>query len=145
GARSAEAQPKTLNRRNKRRVNPFASGRFCPSWSAEMPDEDELAMATRHVREGAERVRRQLERLERLRRDGLSTVEAQYLLANLREAFEWHRWHLEKVISERGTGAIAIVDRLPHLRSPKEPAGRIHSEQGGLGAESNAPSFAPPD
>lgn len=77
-----------------------------------MSNEDEMTMAVRHVREGAERVRQQLKRIERLRQARLGTAQAEELLANLQEAFEWHRWHLDQVIQERATGP-AVIDSVP--------------------------------
>jgi uncharacterized coiled-coil protein SlyX len=56
--------------------------------------EPRLAEAQRHVAEGEERVRHQKQRIEELRQDGHSTVEAERLLATLQETLQTMREHL---------------------------------------------------
>jgi hypothetical protein len=96
-------------------------GEFSPVYAAwgcyidGMDDEGELAMAVRHVREGPERIRRQIELVARRERAGQDTAASEWLLEGIRTVFEWHGWHLAQIIAERGDHPEPSLATLPKL------------------------------
>ncbi len=60
------------------------------------PEEYELAMVRRHVREGEGQVARQRTLVARLRADGLPIEEAEALLATFEELQRQHEAHLAR-------------------------------------------------
>lgn len=56
-----------------------------------------LEMCERHVAEGKRHIREQLDRIARMKDQGLDTVEAERLLATLKATLSCHLHHLETV------------------------------------------------
>jgi hypothetical protein len=64
-----------------------------------MPDETELAMTRRHVREGEAHVARQREIVNELSDHGHDTVMAETLLAEFESTLRDHRAHLARLLA----------------------------------------------
>jgi hypothetical protein len=77
----------------------------------------ELALANGHIARAKERIAQQLQRVERLKRDGKDTADAQAMLrvTRLSLALQGHRQHL--------------ADKLAHQGAP-EPPGRAETAGG---------------
>jgi len=63
--------------------------------------EHQLAMVSRHVRESAARVQRQVERIDALRAMNIATDSSEKILAILRTTAELHSLHLAALLRER--------------------------------------------
>ena len=66
-----------------------------------MPQETELEMAARHVREGEIHVARQVELIEQLRLDGHDTRQAEELLAEFEAILSEQKKHFELIRARR--------------------------------------------
>jgi hypothetical protein len=72
-----------------------------------------LALARRHVLDGAARVARQQALVDHLRRQGIDTTTAQALLDSMTDLLDVFRDHLEALSGERSAGQFHWIRERP--------------------------------